>query len=247
MPKLILNRDVTSADVPAARYAELEPPNGGHPAAWAQLWRFALTFDPEAYAKHAGTELDGEALLQRAEAQLATDGSVSRDFSELRAMLWSLYGMVGPGASLSPERARLVDVILDAVYADVSGGKRRPSGEPGPYEPELGTFAGAIPGSGQRRFWFSVCDGLDRVSLFDGVAGLFLREIAETRWSARSTCTRPATPSTTTGHPFTCSWSCWSCGRRVNARPKSSKASISTSAASQSSASRIGAATTSRL
>ncbi len=62
MPKLILNRDLTPADVPTPRYAELEPPDRGHPAAWARLWRFALTFDPEAYAEHAGTELDGEAL-----------------------------------------------------------------------------------------------------------------------------------------------------------------------------------------
>lgn len=179
MPKLILNRDVTPADVPTARYAELEPPDGGHPAAWADLWRFALSFDSEAYSKHTGTEFDEEALVQRAETELGAEGTVTGGFAELRTILPWLYWMGGQGATVSPERARLIDAVLDAIYAEVSGGKRRPAGKPGPYEPGLGTFAGAVPGSGQHRFWFAARDGRDRVSLYDGVAGLFLREISD--------------------------------------------------------------------
>jgi hypothetical protein len=179
MPKLILNRDLTPADVPTARHAELEPPDGGHPAAWAKLWRFALSFDPEAYAKHTGVEFDVEALVQRAEAQLAAEGRVSGDFAKLRAILPRLYWMGGKGATGSRERVWLIDAILDAIYAEVSGGRRRPAGDTGPYEPGLGTFAGAVGGGGQRRFWFAARDDRDRVSLYDGVAGLFLGEISE--------------------------------------------------------------------
>jgi hypothetical protein len=179
VPKLILNRDLTPADVPTARYAELDPPDGGHRVAWRALWRFALTFDPVAYAKHAGTQFDEEALVKRAEGQLADGGQVAGGFVELRAILTWLYGIGGQGVAISTDRAHLIDAVLDAIYADVSGGNPRPRGEPGPYEPGLGTFAGSVPGSGQHRFWFAAHDGLNRMSLYDGVAGLFLRELAE--------------------------------------------------------------------
>lgn len=71
MPKLILHRDLTPADVATGRDAEREPPDSGHPAARAELWRLALSFDPEAYLKHTGTEFDEEVLVQRAEAHIA--------------------------------------------------------------------------------------------------------------------------------------------------------------------------------
>lgn len=40
-------------------------------------------------------------------------------------------------------------------------------------------MVGAGAGSGQRPFWFATRDGRDRASLYNGEAGLFLREISE--------------------------------------------------------------------
>jgi len=77
---------------------------------------------------------------------------------------------------VTEEDARLVDGLLDAIYGSVSGSRRRPQGESGPYEPELGIF-GASVGEGQHRFWFVPREPVDRADLYDRVAGLLLREV----------------------------------------------------------------------
>ena len=176
MGTLIFNRDLTAAHVPDVRVIDLEPPGGCHPAAWARVWRFALTFDPEGYAEATGVELDAAASLEEARSRAASGALVTMHLRELRSALWSLYWQLGQGASAAHEEAILIDALLDAIYHDVSGGRLRPRGDGGPSEPGFGTF-GASVGTGQHRFWFSPHDPPDRVALFDRVAGLLLREV----------------------------------------------------------------------
>lgn len=130
MTDLILNGDLRASHVPTVRCAELEPFEGGHRAAWAKVWRFALTFDPDGYAAATGAKMDWERVLDRLRTQMQTEGRVSGDFAELRAALRWLHGLAGGGA-VPEDTALLIDGLLDAIFVDVSGGSQRPMG-PGP-------------------------------------------------------------------------------------------------------------------
>jgi hypothetical protein len=87
-----------------------------------------------------------------------------------------LYWAAGQGAAVTEQDACLLDGLLDAIYGRVSGGRRRPQGESGPYEPGLGLF-GANMGAGHHRFWFVPREPVGRSDLYDRVAGLLLREV----------------------------------------------------------------------
>jgi hypothetical protein len=177
--ELILNRNLLPSHVPKYSVVHLELPGGGHPYAWSRIWRFALTFDPDAYSEGTGSKLDAPALAERMVASLPTEDRVPGHLAELRAVLHWMYWEGGQGSSL-PLGNVMVEALLDAVYGRVSGGAKRPTGGPGPYEPELGTFAGSVPGtSGQQRFWFAPRRGVTREELYDAVAGLLLREADE--------------------------------------------------------------------
>ena len=176
---LILNRDLRTSHVPDTPVAELELGDGAHPAAWTQLWRFAATFGVSSYAQATGRNLDDERMKELlAQAQAATDLGVpfKAELFELRAALCYLrawHNAVLP----DEEAARVVDTLLDAIYRDVAGGRKRPIGGTGPYEPGLGLgTCSANFGVGQNRFWFRARRRMSRERLYDRVAGKLLRE-----------------------------------------------------------------------
>jgi hypothetical protein len=178
VPEVILNRDLKPSDVPLTRTHDLAEPGSGHDAEWARVWRFALTFDPDAYAEATGTELDTAALIERFRTEVANQGSITAEFAALRAVLHALFLETYQGASVGGGTPGLIDALLDAIYADVSGGKDRPPPDPPVFEDGLGVF-GANHGDGQHRFWFTPRDELDREALFDRVAGILLRAADE--------------------------------------------------------------------
>jgi hypothetical protein len=183
MPEIILNRDLQRRDVPSVPVLQLECcEESGHPAAWAVVWRFAQTFDLARYARDNNGQLDREALKTvTAEwiTQLQVGAPVAGTISELRAVLAYIFSAKSPASATVPaDRAALVERLLDEIYRDISRGDERPRGEAGPYEPGLGT-TGTNYGSGQCRLWFTPRGDVDRVALFDQVAGSLLREVDE--------------------------------------------------------------------
>jgi len=136
-----------------------------------------LTFDTQKYNAEAEDPIDGYALLKRIESAVAAGASVTGTLSDLRAALVAMYWTYGQGLVSSAEGLAVVDALLDAIYAQIGGGKQRPRAEPGHREPGLGHF-GANYGSGQHRFWFVARRELNRSDLFDSIAGLFLREVS---------------------------------------------------------------------
>lgn len=79
---LILNRDLTAAAIPSVRAANLDLPEsdgglGGHPASWAMIWNFALTFEVRAYEEGTGRPLDGEVARRRVREAMA-NGSMQQ-------------------------------------------------------------------------------------------------------------------------------------------------------------------------
>jgi hypothetical protein len=175
LPETILNRDLRPSDVPLTRTSALDGPGGGNSAEWIRVWRFAHTFDPVAYASGTGIDIDTAASIDRFERELARDRAVSGKCAELRAALHRLYAWTSEGMSVPPQAAELIDALLDAIYAEISGGKARPEASRPVNEPGLGVF-GANYGSGQHRFSFTSREGLSREALFDRVAGILLRE-----------------------------------------------------------------------
>ena len=180
---LVMNRDLTAAQVPTVRASDLEPfeshvGGSGHRAGWARIWHFARTFDVAAYSEGTGTPLDGDDALRRVREAASSPTLRTLHLRDLRAALVTLYWLNGHGTNINDSEARLIDAILDAAYARVSGGQVRPDGGPGLYEPQLGIF-GASYGEGQHRFWFEAREsGWTREELFDRAAGLLLREIS---------------------------------------------------------------------
>jgi hypothetical protein len=177
MPRIILNRDLQPQDVPVVPVRQLEcGDENGHPAAWAIVWRFGQTFDTLKYCQATGTDLSLETLkglTARWLAEVQQGKPVTGEFFELRAVLAHIYDWYGSGPTA--EVASLIDEVLDAIYRDLSGGGERPRGDTGPYEPALG-HRGESPTTDKLRFWFISRDGLDRLALFDRVAGKLLRE-----------------------------------------------------------------------
>jgi hypothetical protein len=174
---LILNRDLLPDHVPRFPVLQLELPGGGNPYAWNEIWRFALTFDPDGYEAGTGKQLDAPALAQSMLAALPTEDRLPGHLAELRTVLWWLYWEGGQGMSL-PLGNVMVEALLDAIYGRVAGGQKRPTGETGPFEPALGPHAGSVPGtSGQHRFWFLPRRAAEREDLYDAVAGLLLRAV----------------------------------------------------------------------
>ena len=174
---MILNRDLRPSNVPTTRTCGLEEPGGGHGAEWTRVWKFAHTFDPVAYVDGTGIDIDTPALLERFDRQLGQDRMITGKCAELRAALHGLYGQTIEGTSIQPRTAELIDALLDAIYAEISGGKARPAASQPINEPGFGVF-GANYGTGQHRFWFTSREGLSREALFDRVAGILLREAA---------------------------------------------------------------------
>lgn len=186
MSALILNRDLLPNDVPMVRYADVEPEVKqwcGHPWAWNQLRRFALTFDPAAYAEKAGALFDPATSPGGALRTLNKEGKDAAGtplpgapmLAQFRAALWLMF----PYADAPPfDNPGLIELVLDGIYRDVSGGQQRPRPDAGPFEPALGRFA-ARYGSGQHRFSVSSDKALSREALFDRVAGIVLRDISE--------------------------------------------------------------------
>jgi hypothetical protein len=84
---LILNRDLRASDVPDIPAAALDPPEGGHAAAWARIWRFALTFQPDAYEKATGIRLDESAVLAETRSRLERGDLETSHLRELRTAL----------------------------------------------------------------------------------------------------------------------------------------------------------------
>ncbi len=178
-PELILNRNLMPDHVPRYRILELELPDGGHPYAWSRIWMFALTFDPHAYSRDTGLMLDAPELARGMVESLPTEGRVPGDLAELRAVLHWMYWQGGQEAGL-PRGNVIVEAVLDAIYARVSGGRKRPAGKSGPYEPGLGTCPVSVSGtSGQQRFCLTPRRETTRESLHDAVAGLLLRDVDE--------------------------------------------------------------------
>jgi len=84
---LILNRDLRTSDVPDVPAATLELSDGGHAAAWARIWRFALTFQPDAYEKATGIRLDESAVLAEARSRFDRGDLEKSHLRELRTAL----------------------------------------------------------------------------------------------------------------------------------------------------------------
>jgi hypothetical protein len=176
MVDVLLNRDMRGGDVPSFRATDLDPPGGSHPAAWADLWRFALAFDPDRFREGTGQVLDPVADLERVRRDPSAGALGAHHLTTLRSALWAIFWETGQGASVDPQTVRLIDALLDAMYADVTGGAARPLSGPPAAEPGIGLFGASI-GEGQHRFWFHTQTSLSRLDIYDRVAGLLLREI----------------------------------------------------------------------
>lgn len=175
MPAVLLNRDMRGRHVPGYRFVELERSGGSYPAAWASLWRFALTFDPARLRARSTEPLDAERDLSQVRRDFASGSLRNNHLTTLRLALWGLFWDTGQGGSLDHEDAGLIDALLDAMHADVANGAYRPRVD-APFEPGIGVF-GASFGEGQRRFWFQADPSLSRLGIYDSVAGLLLREV----------------------------------------------------------------------
>lgn len=174
MARVILNRDLQSARIPEDRAVGLRPAGEGHERAWAAIWRFAQSFDPERYAEQVAA-LDSAAAYERAKREAADHARLTGSLSELRAALRLAYddgfGMIADPA--------VIDALLDAIHAAIAAGAPRPQpSQPALLEAPLGVF-GAGVGTGQHRTWFCSRHSLTREKLFDRAAGLLLREVAE--------------------------------------------------------------------
>lgn len=171
---VILNRDLQASRIPRHRASQLRSPGEGHERAWADIWRFARSFDPERYAEQVG-ELDSAAVYEHAKREAAAQAQLTGSLSELRAALRLSYDD-GFGAFAS---ATVIDSLLDAIHAAIAAGATRPqASRPPRFEPPIGLF-GASLGTGQHRIWFASRRPRTREELFDRAAGLLLREISE--------------------------------------------------------------------
>jgi hypothetical protein len=88
LARLIYNRDLRPSDVPVIDVTALEAPAGSQPAAWADVWRFALSFDPDAYSQATGAVLDAAACLHEARRRAAENTLAHMRVRELRSALW---------------------------------------------------------------------------------------------------------------------------------------------------------------
>ena len=145
-----------------------------YPLAMANLRWFADSFDSHQFRSETSQELDSERDFRVLSSLDSGAEPATFHISRLRAVLGFMASQTSHFSSLTRSDAAAVDRILDAVYADVTGGSQRNASDCGPHEPPIGDWT--HDEASHERVWTEMPYPTDRVKLFNEVESILLAE-----------------------------------------------------------------------